>query len=325
MAEQTGATGQCNVAGLSLSPPDPGLEAIAQPACLLSYEASRASVRGASQGNSCLAETQLTLKGQEAEVGSGGRSSAGEGGAGSQAKDRWHPLFPTTGGMTPWGCCKRSGSGSTTSRGYRVGFMNCSWTRRPLRLRQATALTGGGRAFASSRPAADDRLAGGWLVYNAGVPDLAEQLPGRWQQGARSRRCGVERFFNRPGQLYCTPEAALIVSLEPFRGRGACCRGSIGSMPRSVGCRVASGNRRLVILVHHRRRGGRDRPMANNAQLGPRKPFRASARVIPRPIAMSSINIFELSKVVFRQGGSPARISMSCQSFLSRIFCAAAP
>ena len=85
----------------------------------------------------------------------------------------------------------------------------------------------------------------GWLValvYNV-VSDLAEQLPERWQ-GAQVETLR-RTFFNRPGQLYCTPEA-LIVSLEPFRGQEAL-------LPwidrvNAQECRLPwLGNRRLVI------------------------------------------------------------------------------
>jgi hypothetical protein len=58
----------------------------------------------------------------------------------------------------------------------------------------------------------------GWLValvYNA-VADLAETLAqDHWGEHVRTLR---RQFFNRPGQLYETPEA-LIVYLDPFRGQ----------------------------------------------------------------------------------------------------------
>jgi hypothetical protein len=58
----------------------------------------------------------------------------------------------------------------------------------------------------------------GWLValvYNA-VADLAETLgQDHWGEHVRTLR---RQFFNRPGQLYETPEA-LIVYLDPFRGQ----------------------------------------------------------------------------------------------------------
>jgi hypothetical protein len=60
----------------------------------------------------------------------------------------------------------------------------------------------------------------GWLValvYNT-VADLAEALDGDYQ-GSHLRT--IRRtFFNRPGTLYQTP-AALIVTLDPFRGQEA--------------------------------------------------------------------------------------------------------
>src|SRR5262249_44698398 len=60
----------------------------------------------------------------------------------------------------------------------------------------------------------------GWLValvYNA-VADLAQQLGADFAgEHVRTRR---RQFFNRPGQLYETPEA-LIVYLDPFAGQEA--------------------------------------------------------------------------------------------------------
>lgn len=57
----------------------------------------------------------------------------------------------------------------------------------------------------------------GWLValvYHA-VADLAEALgEDHFGEHVRTLR---RKFFNRPGQLYETPEA-LIVPLDPFRG-----------------------------------------------------------------------------------------------------------
>jgi len=55
------------------------------------------------------------------------------------------------------------------------------------------------------------------LVYNA-VADLAEGLDGEFA-GAQVRTLR-RRFFNRPGQLYSTPEA-LLVYLDPFAGQDA--------------------------------------------------------------------------------------------------------
>jgi hypothetical protein len=58
----------------------------------------------------------------------------------------------------------------------------------------------------------------GWLValvYNA-VADFAEQLDG--DHAGDHVRTLRRKFFNRPGQLYETPEA-LIVYLDPFAGQ----------------------------------------------------------------------------------------------------------
>ena len=60
----------------------------------------------------------------------------------------------------------------------------------------------------------------GWLVvlvYNA-VADLAAAL-GEDHAGDQVRT-PRRKFFNRPGQLYSTPEA-LIVYLDPFAGQDA--------------------------------------------------------------------------------------------------------
>src|SRR5262249_35815869 len=60
----------------------------------------------------------------------------------------------------------------------------------------------------------------GWLlalVYNA-VADLTAELPDRFLEAhvATLRRS----FFNRAGQIYCTP-SAVIVYFEPFAGQEA--------------------------------------------------------------------------------------------------------
>src|SRR4051794_30054384 len=60
----------------------------------------------------------------------------------------------------------------------------------------------------------------GWLValvFNA-VADWAEGLAGDWA-GSHVRTLR-RQFFNRPGQLYLTPES-LVVLLEPFAGQEA--------------------------------------------------------------------------------------------------------
>ena len=87
----------------------------------------------------------------------------------------------------------------------------------------------------------------GWLmalVYNA-VGDLAAWLPERFY-GAH---VGTLRrtFFERPGQLYCTPEA-LIVYLDRFRGQEALL--PLIDNVNAQGCRLPwLENRRLVIAL----------------------------------------------------------------------------
>ena len=85
----------------------------------------------------------------------------------------------------------------------------------------------------------------GWLValvYNA-VADLAERLPERyWGAQVQTLR---RTFFNRAGQVYCTPEA-VIVYLEPFREQEALL--PLIDRVNAQACRLPwLDNRRLVI------------------------------------------------------------------------------
>ncbi len=183
-----------------------------------------------------LAETRTTLKGQEEEVGV--RTVVCREVVPGPKKDRWHPLF-TTGEADPLGVLQAFRQRQHHEQGYRVGvhelFLDaapCGYDKDSPDRRRPRFHRGPLQMI-------------GWLValvYNA-VSDLAEQLPGRWQ-GAQVETLR-RTFFNRPGQLYCTPEA-LIVSLEPFRGQEAL-------LPwidrvNAQECRLPwLGNRRLVI------------------------------------------------------------------------------
>jgi hypothetical protein len=128
-------------------------------------------------------------------------------------KDRWHPLF-TTCDAEPRDVLTLFRMRQHHEQGYRVevhdefldaapcGYDKTSpdprrprWQRGPLQMI-------------------------GWLValvYNA-VMDLAQGLAGDFTDShVRTLR---RQFFNRPGQLYLTPEALLVI-LEPFGGQEA--------------------------------------------------------------------------------------------------------
>jgi hypothetical protein len=124
-------------------------------------------------------------------------------------KDRWHPLY-TTSDAEPVEVLEKFRLRQHHEQGYRVGVhdegMNAipcgydkdspdrhrpRWDRGPLQMI-------------------------GWLlalVYNA-IGDLGVRLPDRFHHAhvETLRRT----FFDRPGQLYCTP-TALIVYLDPFK------------------------------------------------------------------------------------------------------------
>jgi hypothetical protein len=123
-------------------------------------------------------------------------------------KDRWHPLHTTSTGealdvLTAYRCRQHH------EQAYRVGkhdeFMDavpCGYNKQsPNRMRPG---------FQRGPLQMIGWLAA--LVYNA-VADFAAGLDGDYEG------CHVStlrrKFFNRPGRLYCTPEA-LIVYLDPF-------------------------------------------------------------------------------------------------------------
>ena len=169
-------------------------------------------------------------------------------------KDRWHPLF-TTRDAEPLSVLQAFRHGSTTSRATGWGSMTqfldavpCGYDKESPDRRRPRFHRGPLQMI-------------GWLValvYNA-VADLAERLPERWQ-GAHVETLR-RTFFNRPGQLYCTPEA-LIVSLDPFRGQEALLPLIDGVNAQE--CRVPwLGNRRLVISPTPAGRTGAGPPGAN--------------------------------------------------------------
>jgi hypothetical protein len=153
-------------------------------------------------------------------------------------KDRWHPLF-TTSAADPLEVLQTFRQRQHHEQGYRAGvhdlFLNatpCGYDKdspdrqRPRFHRGPLQMIG-------------------WLValvYNA-LADLTEHLPERYR-GAQVETLR-RTFFNRPGQLYCTPEA-FIVYLEPFRGQEALL--PLIDQVNDQECRLPwLGNRRLVI------------------------------------------------------------------------------
>jgi len=127
--------------------------------------------------------------------------------------DRWHPLF-TTGLVEPDEVLGLFRARQRHEQAYRVGVYDEGLDSVPC-----------GYDKDSPDPKRPRFQRGplqmmGWLValvYNA-VADFAQQLAGDFEDShVRTLR---RKFFNRPGQLYATPEA-LIVSLDPFTGQEA--------------------------------------------------------------------------------------------------------
>jgi len=128
-------------------------------------------------------------------------------------KDRWHPLF-TTSLAEPPEVLSLFRARQYHEQAYRVGVYDEALDAVPC-----------GYDKDSPDPKRPRFQRGplqmiGWLValvYNA-VADLAEGLAGDFV-GCHVRTLR-RRFFNRPGQLYQTPEA-LLVQLDPFGGQEA--------------------------------------------------------------------------------------------------------
>jgi len=153
-------------------------------------------------------------------------------------KDRWHPLF-TTSDADPLAVLQAFRQRQHHEQGYRVGVHDlgldatpCGYDKESPDRRRPRFHRGPLQMI-------------GWLValvYNA-VADLAERLPERY--GGTQVQTLRRTFFNRAGQLYCTPEA-LIVYLEPFREQAALLP-VIDQVNRQE-CRLPwLGNRRLVL------------------------------------------------------------------------------
>src|SRR5262249_4909288 len=158
-----------------------------------------------------LAETQTVLKGEGPEQAV--RTIVCREVVPGPKKDRWHPLHTTSAGF-PEDVLGVFRARQRHEQAYRVGVYDEFLDAVPC-----------GYDKDSRNPKRPGFQRGplqlvGWLValvYNA-VADLAEGLDGEFA-GAHVRTLR-RMFFNRPGQLYSTPEA-LLVYLDPFAGQDA--------------------------------------------------------------------------------------------------------
>ena len=156
-----------------------------------------------------LAETQTVLKGEEPEQAI--RTIVCREIAPGPKKDRWHPLY-TTGAAYPEDVLTIFRARQFHEQGFRVGVHDlgldavpCGYDKESPDRKRPRFQRGPLQMI-------------GWLValvYNAAA-DLAETL-GEDHVGDHVRTLR-RTFFNRPGQLYETPEA-LIVYLDPFAGQ----------------------------------------------------------------------------------------------------------
>jgi hypothetical protein len=125
-------------------------------------------------------------------------------------KDRWHPLY-TTSAVEPQDLLPIFRGRQNHEQGHRVEVHDLLVDNVPCGYDKQSP----DRTRPRFHRGPLQML--GWLVallYNA-VADLAESLgPNHFGDHVRTLR---RQFFNRPGQLYETPEA-LIVSLDPFAG-----------------------------------------------------------------------------------------------------------
>jgi hypothetical protein len=158
-----------------------------------------------------LAETQTVLKDETAEQAI--RTIVCREVRPGPKQDRWHPLFTTT-AADPLEVLTMFRGRQYQEQAYRVGVHDlgldavpCGYDKESPDRRRPRFHRGPLQMI-------------GWLValvYNA-VADLAEAL-GEGYVGEHVKTLR-RQFFNRPGQLYETPEA-LIVYLDPFAGQEA--------------------------------------------------------------------------------------------------------
>jgi hypothetical protein len=153
-----------------------------------------------------LAETETILKGETAEQAI--RTIVCREVRPGPKKDRWHPLY-TTSAAGPENVLTDFRGRQNEEQAFRVEvhdeFVNavpCGYDKDSPDRKRPRFHRGPLQMI-------------GWLValvYNA-VAGFAEQLDGDYD--GRHVRTLRRKFFNRPGRLYCTPEA-LIVYLDPF-------------------------------------------------------------------------------------------------------------
>ena len=153
-----------------------------------------------------LAETETILKGETAEQAI--RTIVCRDMRPGPKKDRWHPLY-TTKHSRPHNVLTDFRKRQNQEQAFRVEvhdeFVNavpCGYDKDSPDRKRPRFHRGPLQMI-------------GWLValvYNA-MADFAEELDGDFD-GLHVRTLR-RKFFNRPGRLYCTPEA-LIVYLDPF-------------------------------------------------------------------------------------------------------------
>jgi hypothetical protein len=156
-----------------------------------------------------LAETQTVLKGESLEQAI--RTIVCREIAPGPKKDRWHPLY-TTGALAPADVVPMFRLRQNQEQAFRVGVHDLGLDAVPCGYDKESP----DRQRPRFHRGTVQML--GWLValvYNA-VADLNEAL-GEAHAGDHVRTLR-RKFFNRPGQLYETPEA-LIVYLDPFAGQ----------------------------------------------------------------------------------------------------------
>jgi hypothetical protein len=201
------------------------------------YEEAGAYV-GAPPKEIRLAETATILKGESAEQAV--RTIICREVVPGPKKDRWHPLF-TSSAADPLTVLEAFRQRQHHEQGYRVGVYDESLDAVPCAYDKESPDPQRPRFHRGPLQMIGWLLA---LVYNA-VGDLSAWLPERWQ-GAH---VGTLRrtVFERPGQLYVTPEA-LIVYLDPFPGQEGLV--PLIDLVNEHRCRIPwLANRRLVLSL----------------------------------------------------------------------------
>src|SRR5438132_534396 len=166
---------------------------------------------GAPPKEARLAETQTVLKDEDPEQAI--RTIVCREVRPGPKKDRWHPLYTTCAG-DPEDVLTIFRARQYHEQGFRVGVHDLALNAVPCGYDKQSPDRKRPRFHRGPLQMI------GWLValvYNA-VADLAQQLGADFAgEHVRTLR---RQFFNRPGQLYETPEA-LIVYLDPFAGQEA--------------------------------------------------------------------------------------------------------